>query len=214
MFDTEFCKNQLRPLNFRRIWIFSFFYRDIKFKKFDVSTKLSLWGSQNQATYFLKETTLWNRWRSNMVIPIHILFFTWLFLGIKLMEVKGRLNTDTSPHNFWTTFLDNHLTEQFKKSAVTSAIAIPLPLCSSCFVPLRRFRENLTKPFYFYLFRTCDSPGGTPSVISLALRKNLAWCNSGRNIEENETSNMPIGLIHFYQIYQQNSKILFIDKHI
>ena len=39
-----------------------------------------------------------------------------------------------------------------------------------CFVLLRRFRENLTKPFYFYLSRTCDSPGGTPSVISLALR--------------------------------------------
>ena len=83
--------------------------------------------------------------------------------------LKGRLNTDTSPQNFWTTFLGNDLTEKFKKSTVASAIAIPLPLCFSCFVPLRRFRENLTKPFYFYLSRTCDSPGGTPSVISLAL---------------------------------------------
>ena len=45
-----------------------------------------------------------------------------------------------------------------------------LPVCCSCFVPLRRFRENLTKPFYFYLSRTCDSPGSTPSVISLALK--------------------------------------------
>ena len=82
---------------------------------------------------------------------------------------KGRLNTDTSPQNFWTTFLDNDLTEKFKKSAVASAIAISLPLCFSCFVPLRRFQENLTKPLYFYLSRTCDSPDGTPSVISLAL---------------------------------------------
>ena len=63
------------------------------------------------------------------------------------------------------------MTEKFKKSAVASAIAIPLPLCFSCFVLLCRFRENLTKPFYFYLSRTCDSPGGTPSVISLALRR-------------------------------------------
>ena len=86
-----------------------------------------------------------------------------------LARFKGRLNTDTPPQNFWTTFLDNDLTEKFKKSAVANAIAIPLPLCFSFFVPLRRFLENLTKPFYFYLSRTCDSPGGTPSVISLAL---------------------------------------------
>ena len=37
--------------------------------------KLPLWGGQNQATYFLKERTFWNRWRSNMGIPIHMLFF-------------------------------------------------------------------------------------------------------------------------------------------
>ena len=84
--------------------------------------------------------------------------------------LKGRLNTDNSPQNFWTTFLENDLTEKFKKSTVANAIAIPLPLCFSCFVPLRRFRENLTKPFYIYLSRTCDSPGDMPSVISLALR--------------------------------------------
>ena len=65
--------------------------------------------------------------------------------------IKGRLNTDTSPQNFWTAFLDNDLTEKFKKSTVASAIAIPLPLCFSCFIPLHRFRENLTKPFYFSL---------------------------------------------------------------
>ena len=45
-----------------------------------------------------------------------------------------------------------------------------MSLCFSCFVSLRRFRENLIKPFYFYVSRTCDSPGGTPSVISLALK--------------------------------------------
>ena len=74
------------------------------------------------------------------------------------------LHLKTFEQLFWTT-----TTEKFKESAVASAIATPLPLCFSCFVPLRRFRENLTKPFYFYLSRTCDSPGGTPSVISLAL---------------------------------------------
>ena len=82
---------------------------------------------------------------------------------------KGRLRTDTSPQNFRTTFLENDLTEKLKKSAVANAIAIPLPLCFSYFVPIRRFRQNLTKPFYFYLTRTRDSPGGTPSVMSLAL---------------------------------------------
>ena len=69
----------------------------------------------------------------------------------KLFKLKGRLNTDTSPQNFWTTFLNNDLTEKFKKNAVANAIAIPLPLRFSCFVPVRRFRENRTKPFYFYL---------------------------------------------------------------
>ena len=74
------------------------------------------------------------------------------WLGMYVAYVlKGRLNTDTSPQNFWTTFLENDLSEKLQKSAVASAIAIPLPLCFSCFVPLRRFRENLTKPFYFYL---------------------------------------------------------------
>ena len=38
--------------------------------------------------------------------------------------IKGKLNTDTSPENFWTTFLDNDLTEKFKKIAVANAIAI------------------------------------------------------------------------------------------
>ena len=85
------------------------------------------------------------------------------------MLTKGRLNTDFSPRNFWTTFLENDLTGKLKKSALANAIAILLPLCFSCFVLLRRFRENLTKPFYFYLSRTCGSLGGTPSVISLAL---------------------------------------------
>ena len=61
------------------------------------------------------------------------------------------------------------MTKQLKKSAVTNAIALPLPLCFFCFVLLRRFRENLTNPFYFYLSPTCGSPGSTPSVISLAL---------------------------------------------
>ena len=85
--------------------------------------------------------------------------------------LKGRLNIDTSPQNFWTIFLENDLTEKLKKSAVANAIAIPLPLCFSYFVLLCRFRENLTKSFYFYLSRTCGSLGGTPSVISLALRR-------------------------------------------
>ena len=80
---------------------------------------------------------------------------------------EGRLNTDTSPQNFETTFLENDLTEQMKKSTVTQAIAIPLPLSFSCLVLLRLFQENLTKPFYFHLSRTCDFPGGTPSVIIL-----------------------------------------------
>ena len=62
-----------------------FFYRDIKFKKNDVPTKLPLRGSVNQATYSFKETTLRNRRESNMGIPIHILF---LFISI------------SSPHNF------------------------------------------------------------------------------------------------------------------
>ena len=50
--------------------------------------------------------------------------------------LKGRLNTATSPQNFWITFLENGLTEQLKKSAVANAIAIPLPAGFSCFVLL------------------------------------------------------------------------------
>ena len=38
--------------------------------------KLPLWGSQNQARYFLKVRTLWNWWGSNMGIPIYMLFFS------------------------------------------------------------------------------------------------------------------------------------------
>ena len=86
------------------------------------------------------------------------------------MSFKGRLNTDTWPRNFWTTFLENDLTEKLKKSAVASAIAIPLTMCFSYFVLILRFQENLTKPCYFYLSRTCGSPSGTPSVINLALK--------------------------------------------
>ena len=41
---------------------------------FHVFTKLFLWGSQHRATDFLKERTLWNRWWSNMGIPIYMLF--------------------------------------------------------------------------------------------------------------------------------------------
>ena len=43
--------------------------------------------------------------------------------------------------------MENDLTEQLKKSAVASAIAIPFALCFSCFILLRRFQDNLTKPF-------------------------------------------------------------------
>ena len=87
-----------------------------------------------------------------------------------IFYLKGRLNTDTSPQNFWTNFLENDLTEKLKKSAVANVIAIALPLCFSCFVLLRRFRGNLTKPFYFYLPRTCGSPGDTPWIISRTVR--------------------------------------------
>ena len=40
------------------ILIHAFFYRDIKFIKFDVLTKLPLRGSQNLATYFLRKKAL------------------------------------------------------------------------------------------------------------------------------------------------------------
>ena len=53
MFDTKFCENRSRPLNFRWIWIFV--NRDIKFFKSDVSTKLPLWGSENQERSSKKE---------------------------------------------------------------------------------------------------------------------------------------------------------------
>ena len=45
------------------IEFFNFFYHDNKFLKLHVSTKLSVWVSQKQKIYFLKEK-----------IPIHILF--------------------------------------------------------------------------------------------------------------------------------------------
>ena len=88
---------------------------------------------------------------------------------------KGKLNTDTSPQNFWTTFLPNDLTEKLKRSAVANTSAITLPLYFSCLGLLRRFQENLTKPFYFYLSRTSSFSGGTPSAISLALKEKGFW---------------------------------------
>ena len=127
------------------------------------------------------------------------------FFDDRCLSIKGRLNTDTPPQNFWTTFLDNDLTEKFKKSAVANAIAIPLPLCFSCFVPLRRFRENLTKPFYFYLSRTCDSPGGTPSVISLALNATESIETMSQLYHKTVVRN-PIGCLVFMNFW---SKISF-----
>ena len=58
MFHTKFGENRLRPLIFRFLIFFDFFYRDIKFLNFDVCMKRPLWGSQNQTTYFLKGITL------------------------------------------------------------------------------------------------------------------------------------------------------------
>ena len=81
----------------------------------------------------------------------------------------------------------NDLTTKFKKSTVANAIAIPLPLCFSCFVPLRRFRENFIKPFNLYLSRTCDSPGVTSSVIVMKIvtikgLQLLHWCKNFESI--------------------------------
>ena len=42
--------------------------------------KLPLWGNQNQATYFLKDRTLWNWWGSNMGIPIDMLLIVKVLL--------------------------------------------------------------------------------------------------------------------------------------
>ena len=53
-------------------WL-NFVDRRIKFYKFDVSTKVPLWGSQNQAKYFFNEKTLGNRWGSNLGIPIYMI---------------------------------------------------------------------------------------------------------------------------------------------
>ena len=71
---------------------------------------------------------------------------------------------------FATALFFNFFVKSFSRKVVqkfwseVSAIAIAIR-----FVLLRRFQENLTKPFYFYLSRTCGSPGDTPSVISLGL---------------------------------------------
>ena len=67
------------------------FYRVIKFKNFDVSIKLLLWGSQNQATYILKERTLWNRWGSGMGISIRMFFFTFLKKQLKSLNNERKL---------------------------------------------------------------------------------------------------------------------------
>ena len=102
MFDTKFCENRSRPFNLWGIWIFLFFfYRDSNFFKFDVSTKLPLWGSQNQVTYFLKKRTLWNQWRSNMGISIHIFF---LLQSRKRGACKKIKNIGTHANYYWLSF--------------------------------------------------------------------------------------------------------------
>ena len=116
MFDTKFCKNRSRPLTFRRNWIF--FYGDIKFLKFDVFTKLPLWGSQNRATYFLKETTLWNWWGNNMGIPIHILFFS---TTIAVNKIKLHTYAEGSLikiRNFFLFYLWNRMRVKISNSKI------------------------------------------------------------------------------------------------
>ena len=51
-------------------------------------------------------------------------------------DLKGRLNTDTSPQNFWTTFLDNDLTAkiQEKRSGKRNRDTFATVLFLSCSV--------------------------------------------------------------------------------
>ena len=60
---------------FEKFELLNFFYANIKFQKLNLSTKLLLWGSQNQARYSLKERIWLSRWGSNMGISIHMLFY-------------------------------------------------------------------------------------------------------------------------------------------
>ena len=72
------------------------------------------------------------------------------------------LHLKTFKQLFWTTWRKNLRKGQWQAQSRY--------LCHcSCFVPLRQLRENLNKPFYFYLSPTCDPLGGSPLVISLAL---------------------------------------------
>ena len=79
-------------------------------------TKLSAWGNQNQAKYFLKERTLCNRWGSNMGIPIYMLFFWCETNKIKRFKIFPRLSEKI--HDISMTFsgsLEFHDISRFSK---------------------------------------------------------------------------------------------------
>ena len=76
MFGTKFYKNRWRPSNFRRIWFFYFFlswHQILKIRCIHEDFSVRKPKSSNGLPW---KRTLWNRWESNMGIPIHMLFFS------------------------------------------------------------------------------------------------------------------------------------------
>ena len=75
MFDTKFCENRWRLLNFRRIWIFLFsvpWHQILKIRCIHEASFVR--KPKSSGVYVLKKKLLWNRWGSNMRISIQILF--------------------------------------------------------------------------------------------------------------------------------------------
>ena len=81
IFDTKFYKNRWRPLNFRRILFFYFYFIVTSNYKNSMYPRSFLCEEAKieQRAFSLKERTLWNRWGGNMGIPIHILFYLVFF---------------------------------------------------------------------------------------------------------------------------------------
>ena len=103
--------------------------------------KLFLWGSRNQATYILEERTLWNRWGSNIRIPIHMLFLVFYFLIIMFYIMYFLLS--------WSSIsMFNRIhNRNFNTTGQTGRI-VPVTICYAMFTNTNRHNISYIHPDY------------------------------------------------------------------
>ena len=136
----------------------------------------SLRGNQNKATYFYNEKTLWNRWGSNMGIPIHMLFsfemnsliffnphdFFQNFLTFRICFFFVFYNSWIKIHEFWMYF--NYIYKKFKNENFKIVKEI---LINSCVL-----KKNNT---FITYWKSKVSPTILWMIIYLRFINNFVW---------------------------------------